>query len=152
MKTQTLANAASGIAIVSALFLTGLVTYWANHNYKWIKYYNTPFPIITKEVKPGEVLIYDVEYCRFNDRQATFSKDIISVDGSVGITLPSYESSFGQNCNGAETPDVVRVASTIIPEQLPPGLYIMKMTVEQQQNPIRTDSFSVQTEPFEIVR
>lgn len=133
------------------LFILGLGLYvlWP---VKWIEYYNSPFPVKTKDIEGGEVLIYDVHYCRFNDKPATFSKDIIALDNSVGVSLPSYDSSFGTNCDRKDHEgDVVEVRSTIVPKQLPVGEYRMKMTVEQQVNILRKESFSVETESFKII-
>lgn len=122
--------------------------------YRWIEYYNSPFPVHTKEVRVGDNLVYTVDYCRFNDKLATFSKDIISTNGGVAISLASYSSSFGTNCkwytgNNGHTEVLIR--STVIPTNLPPGEYYMKMTVEQRANPVRILTLSVETEPFTVI-
>lgn len=122
--------------------------------YRWIEYYNDPFPVKNKVVRAGEVLEYTVDYCRFNDHQAAFSKDIISTNGGVAISLASYTSSFGINCKwytGNKGHSEVLIRSTVIPSNLPPGEYFMKMTVEQRANPVRILTFSVETEPFTVI-
>lgn len=139
----------SGLAVLAAF-------YWILSPFKWITYYNSPFPVHNedREVRVGEALAYTVDYCRFNDKLATFSKDIISTDGTKGITLPSYTSSFGTNCKwytGDKGRSKVLITSTVIPPNLLPGEYIMKMTVEQKINPLRTMTLSVESEPFIVI-
>lgn len=148
------------------LFIIGMLTmtlasagilysaYLSFYPFDWLKYYNEPFPVLNenKTVRAGEFLIYEIEYCRWNDKQATFSKDILGIDNANGITLPTFRSSFGAICAKEEAPQKVVINSTHIPLHLPEGEYYMRMLVEQPLNPLRTESLTVETEPFKVVK
>ena len=97
-----------------------------------------PVKVITKEVKPGDTLIYEVDYCRYDGRTATVYRSFL---GETNIATPSVASVSVLGCHTAKIP-------ISVPDVTPPGTYHLGVNVKFQINPLRTETVSFHTEDF----
>lgn len=130
--------------IVSPLILgfiiifVSLLIYWQYWPYKTM---DAKFILITPQVKAGERVEYEFEYCKFTDLSAVIVKQIIN---DTVVHLTPITSNQAKGCGNM-------IASAKTPEYLPPGKYKLRITTIYKMNPVREISVSSETEEFEII-
>lgn len=117
-----------------------LIAYWLLFPYDVQEHYKTPYEVLTPQVKNGEELVYKVDFCKFMNADATIHPAI--VDGHI-VTLPSKDTSLPRGCYELE-------AHVELPE-LAEGEYKYVETIKYRVNPIRTVSYTYESELFEVV-
>lgn len=100
-----------------------------------------PRRVINPEVKQGELLFFETEYCKYTSVPAEVSRQF--VDGVIYYTEP-YTSDVPIGCH--------TIAPSIqIPENLPPGEYSLRITTSYKVNPLRTIMRTGETENFLVL-
>ncbi len=131
---------ASIATIISAIVFLVYFFYCLFFPFKAIDF-NGKFTVDNKNLKPGETLYYNVDYCKYTDKPAHISKFL--ADG-IYYPLPPTESNFEPGCH-------VIKRSMQIPGELPPGNeYHLIVTTTYHLNPFRDVSVTAQTENFNI--
>lgn len=102
-----------------------------------------PNKVLTPVVKPGEDLIYEVDYCKYTNRSVILSKVLVD---TVHFNLGAARSNLPCGCNKVQ----VAVPMPKILELN--GTYHLDIRAEYQMNPFRTIIVETRTEDFIIDR
>ncbi len=129
------------VTLLGALATILTVLVWSLYDYKPIKINKEPMYVLTEEVKSGDVLIYQLDYCKFNDGDVSISRSF--VDGIV-FTTPTIKASNEMGCR-------IQNISILVPETLPNGRYYLKVDYTYKVNPIREVTVTSRTEEFTVV-
>ena len=102
--------------------------------------------VITKEINPGDLFVYKVDYCRYTNKGAIIYRTFHEINERNTITFPSVQ-----------TVTIVGCAATKIPlqtykdsEVMPAGEYYMLVDVVFQINVLRTEHVVFRTDNFKI--
>lgn len=109
--------------------------------YKTIDVFKTPLKILTPEVKRGESVVYEVDYCKYTDQQADVT---ISFTDGFSYPQPRVTSNTLKGC--AKTQRAV-----IVPDNLPAQTYHLHITLEYRMNSLRTITKTYDTEKFKVL-
>lgn len=114
-----------------------------------IAYRNTPFPVLTPVIKPGDTVAITVARCAsdpFSDRTEmpfTFTRAIVRDDG-IQIPVMGGYSSMPMGCN-----EIVSRLS-VIPMDLPPGTYRLQGISTATNSWGRVALANWETQPFRV--
>ena len=130
------------VVVGTALILLGL-SYWLYWPYKVVEVKNSPYPILNanKQVEVGTLLKHQVEYCKYVDLQSTTTRQFVN---NLIFTMPDTVQNNELGCHTI-------VANTLVPMELPPGKYYLRIIKNYKVNPIRTITETFRTEEFEVV-
>ena len=128
------------ISLILSSFILLLMFFWTLYPYKPIVINKEPIKVITKEVKKGDILIYELDYCKNDVNDVSISRSF--VDGII-FTTPSITVKNPIGCK-------VSNVSIQVPETLPEGEYYLKVSYSYQVNPIRKVSVDSTTETFTV--
>lgn len=133
----------SWIILLMAMGIILYVGYLLFHPFKTMDVVE-PIKIVNenKEVKVGEPIKSELEFCRYTDRIATVTTVL---EGPIQITYPPKESRLDPGCR------TIVGGSTSVQEYTPPGEYRLKIVAEYKMNPIRTITKVFYTEEFNVV-
>lgn len=106
-----------------------------------LEFKKSPASILTKEVKRGEAVVYEVDYCKYIDNPAELT--LAFVDGIMYPQPKSY-TNVPRGCRTTQL-------ETPIPYHLPSGEYYIDLTIEYKVNAIRTVTHNLQTEKFVVL-
>jgi hypothetical protein len=128
---------------VAILFII-IIFYWLLYPYRVIEFEQVPYPIVNenKTVRQGELLIYEVEYCKFMNIGATTTK---SFNNGIIYSLPPMQSNRETGCHDNKI-------FLEVPKTLPPAEYSLEVLYRFQVNPIRVIEYKQSTEPFTVIR
>lgn len=110
--------------------------------FKTIEFNNEPFPITNAPVHAGESVSYRIDYCRFTDKPARFTR---TLEGPTLVTLVHSESTSDRGCR------VVDVVNTVVPTSVKPGTYTLKINICVKPNYFQDRCQLVRSQPFEIL-
>jgi hypothetical protein len=118
--------------------------YWLIFPLKVIEFQDEVMPVLNenKEVKRGELLQYQIRVCKYVEEEAETVTSFVD-----GLIFVSDKFTTDKKMGCTDTPQ-----SVIVPEVLPLGEYRYRILVTYQLNPIRRESFAIETEPFLVVR
>lgn len=124
-----------------------IVVIWLVFMFWWIYPYKTsvqiqPYKVINKTVKQGDLLSYEMDYCKYTDVVPTVQRQFI--DGII-YSVPADSAQLKKGCG-------IITNSIKIPATLPPGVYYIHATVSYQMNPIRNITNEYVTEKFSVVK
>jgi hypothetical protein len=125
---------------VSFIFVL-LVLFWLIFPYKPLSINNHPYPVITKEVKKGDVLLFEVDYCKLTDKKATITRRFID---SLLYVMPDITAVNEMGCRR-------QLVSEEIPQNLPAGEYVMDFYYTYKVNPIREVTVHAHTQKFQVI-
>jgi hypothetical protein len=131
----------AGIIILSSIALVGTLIFWKIYPYEPLKINTQPLRVLTKEVRGGDILIYEIDYCKLSDRTVRISRSFI--DG-ITFSTPDFRT---KNLLGCRTSFV----SIEVPPTLPAGKYYLKIDYTYQVNPIREVVVNALTERFTVI-
>jgi hypothetical protein len=97
--------------------------------------------VLTPEVKSGEHLLIEVDYCKYTSKTATVTRNL--VDGYIYNITP-FQSNLPKGCG-------TRSISIYITRNLPPGTYYLETLVEYDMNPLNKVIIESVTDYFKIV-
>lgn len=130
-------------SIVALFSATLYLLYLAVYPFPLPEYKNEPFPVKTKEVRPGDYVVYTIEYCRTDDMPpAIITRELLN---DVVITLPEITSKFDPGCNKID------VARDQIPLFAPPGVYKIRLTASFHVTPLQHRVKVIETEEFTVL-
>jgi hypothetical protein len=130
----------SYLTILASFILIGLLVFWCLYPYKPITF-NEPHQVLTKEVKRGEHLVYQVNYCKNTKSIPTITK--IFVDGIIYAVPEIVAVDRETGCN-------IQQVQMYVPKALPDGEFYVKISYKYQVNPLRSITVVTQTEKFTI--
>lgn len=126
--------------VALAVSYMGVLAFWP---VPMVVYTNTPFPVLTKEVRPGEAVRYVVAYCREPGiGPVTVSRQFVN---DVVIPLSDITSKMEDGCHEKV------VEADRIPIFAPPGVYKIRIAVTQHVNPLRHVIQVNETEEFHVL-
>lgn len=129
------------ISILAAFIILVLGTYWLLYPYKIIEVKKIPATVITKTVKVGDMLSYEVDYCKYKQIPAEVTIEWVD---DIMWTEPSFITNNPSGCFQSHPNHKVPV--------LPAGAYHMHVIYKYQPNPIRTMYYEYDTESFQIIK
>jgi hypothetical protein len=137
-------NLVSYLTLLMALVVVLIVTYWMTYPYKPVEFKNLPHKIDTKQIKAGEYLTMNVDYCKYSTVVPVINTAFI--DGIIYYvpqegTINTVKPGCGEN-----------KVFIYIPKALPPGNYSVHRTWKYKVNPLRTITIYTQSETFEVVK
>lgn len=128
------------------LFLTailfGLIVYYLVFPLKVVEVSNAPFPIMNKAVRAGGTVQHVVNYCKYTDMPSETTKQFIN---GIIYTTQTVTTDNPKGCNKI-------IATTVVPLDLSPGIYKLRIVKVYHLNPIRTFTITNDTESFEIIK
>jgi hypothetical protein len=135
----------AGILIIAIAFAV-LNIYWLVFPRKIVEFNTNPMEVVTKEVERGGSLIYVADVCKYVNIPALTSTSFRN--GLIyTATIPADNIYTNKDVGCAKTPQVAKV-----PNDLPVGEYIFRIVLVYELNPIRKESFTIETEPFLVIR
>lgn len=141
MKKYDTTHILMGISFGIIVLIWFILMFWAFFPYK-TSIQKQPYEVSPKVVVQGELLTYEMDYCKYTDVIPTVERQFI--DGII-YALPPGNAQLKSGCN--------TVMNTIqIPNALPPGHYYLQAIVSFKVNPIRTISNTYITEKFEVIK
>lgn len=135
-------NILSFLTIGVAFLYILLFLYWSLYNYKPMVINKRPLNVLTKEVRQGGTLQFELDYCKYTDLPVTIRRRF--VDGII-YAMPDVSANNKEGCR------VQRIAVDI-PENLPDGEYIFSLSYVYKVNPIRSVEVTTHTEKFEVIK
>lgn len=118
-----------------------LIIFWLVYPYKVIEF-KQPIKILTPQVKRGEHLSYEVDYCKYSNHQPLITRTFI--DGVI-YQVPDGISKLNDKGCGVNT------IQMYIPKALPTGKFYVEINYHYELNPVRKLDITVKTEQFEII-
>ena len=125
---------------VSFIFVL-LVLFWLIFPYEPLSINNHPYPVLNKEVKKGDVLLFEVDYCKLTDKKATITRRFID---SLLYVMPDITAVNEMGCRR-------QLVSEEIPQNLPAGEYVMDFYYTYKVNPIREVTVHARTQKFQVI-
>lgn len=123
-----------------SLLYIGWLVFWP---FKTMETKNLPYPILNSPVEAGQIVVWEVDSCRYTDIAADVTRTLV---GEVTIQLNSEYQTLAKGCS------VYRVATTIIPSYTPEGKYHIEIAATYRINPIRQIDRHFRTQEFEVIR
>ena len=103
----------------------------------------SPAKILNPIVHQGEILQVQINCEKFTDRPGVVTRQIIN---EIIYVMPSYISNYPVGKNNKVS------YSTRIPNELPPGTYYIRTTIEYEFPPFRKIDYIFDTEQFTVVK
>lgn len=132
------------IVLIIAFVFVAINIYWLVFPTKVVEFNQNPMPVVNpdKEVYAGGELQYVADVCKYVDKEATATTSF--VDGVVWSTGTQVTKKF-VGCTSK-----IQVAQ--VPKNLPTGEYKYRILLVYKLNPIRTETFVIETEKFLVVK
>lgn len=105
-----------------------------------------PATVLTAIVDAGDVLKYEVDYCKYTDAPAIITKTLISSDENpapLNYTLISYSNDLPIGCGKF-------INDLPIPQYIQDGDYYVKISIEYRLNFLQTKTHEFRTESFYV--
>ena len=131
----------AGIIVATSIFLVITFVFWSLYPYNPLKINVQPLPVINKEVKRGDSLVYNLDYCKSTDSSVLISRSFI--DGVI-FSIPDVTAKNLKGCRS-------NLISLQVPESIPVGDYYLKVTYKYKVNPIRTMLLEAVSEKFTVI-
>ena len=133
--------------VLSAMFILILFNTYQNfYPFKTIEYYDMPAKVDTVQLRAGETLVYHVNYCKFTDKSAEVTRQLIGRDdnpeGATVTQIQILPSNVPPGCKNV-------TGKTLIPANTLPGHYYMKTTGKYHVH--RDIEKTWQTQEFEVL-
>ena len=139
-KKDKLITLATFVSLGISFAFMFLVLFWLLFPYKTIEINNEPYPI-TKEVKQGGVVVFEMDYCKYTKEEVVISRRFI--DGIIYI-VPDIVTAYNEpGCRAS-------FITENVPDNLPEGEYYMKFYYTYEVNPIRKITVSARTQTFKV--
>jgi len=133
----------SMIIILTAIAIAIVILFWLFYPYKVLEIKQNPVMVKTKAVKAGQILVYNFDYCKYNNLEARVTR-IIS-DG-LEYNSPVTTSNREVGCHNADS-------DFSVPTGLPAGgNYVLNITYTYKVNPLREIEVKAVTEKFTIIK
>lgn len=115
-------------------------------------FYNSPFPVLNKQMKAWEINSYTVLYCKENSYKFHWSRYLLNIESGKKYHIPWRVYSL-QKTNGDCRKDIWHnaIVSFKIPSDIPVWKYIIIIESNFIINQIRTITTTNSTQEFNIV-
>lgn len=147
MKEMTIKEKLLNCGIISGLFASFIILlvvfYWLVYPYQPLVINQRPLKVITTEVKQGDVLIFEMDYCKNTNKPVRISRRF---KDTIIYTIPDLLTA--DNKSGCK----VSTITEKIPDNLPTGDYIMTFYYHYQMNPLKEVIVSTHTQKFTVVK
>jgi len=118
------------------------VFYLLFYPFKTFEVLNSPFPLVKKELKRGEAILYRTSFCRYTDISATIIQQIIN---ETIISLPIIQAESPKGC-------FEKIISNIkVPSEISSGKAYLNITFVFKVNPLRDIIYTARTEEFTVI-
>ncbi len=115
---------------------------WYLEPSKVLTIYNEPIPTLKDGVQAGDVVTFNIEYCKTNSNVGHVNWYIV---GNNAVTLlPSYTDTTTKSCGHVLDP-------VVVPAQLKPGMYYIVWQVTYPVNPLKSDYSEFRSRDFDVV-
>jgi len=132
----------SWLAIVMAMIMMMILSFWEFYPYKIIEFKKRPFPIVNEQpVARGDIVAYKIDACKFTDVVPEMT--VFFVDGIVYEVPIKKKGGIGRGC-------AVTIIFIEVPKSLPVGTYSLKLIMHYKMNPFRTIEIINTTEKFVV--
>ena len=131
-------------ALVSVILGIGLILYLYYlflYPIPTLKINKNPATIVTKQIHPGDAVVYELDFCKYTDLAATIDSAII--DHFV-VLVPNTTAEFPEGCRTANF-------SIQTPRGIPVGHYHIVTTFKYLVNPLHEIDTTVSTGQFDVV-
>jgi len=118
------------------------ISYWLFIPVKTVEFKKQQLPVLNKEVKSGDYVTYEVEYCKY-----TKIIPIVSANFKDTIEYPFTDVPSFTNPTGCYTNTVRRY----IPKAIYPSKGYIELVFKYKVNPVREETVTVRTEDFIII-
>jgi hypothetical protein len=126
----------------SAMLLILYITFNLLYPYQAMVVEN-PAPVLNKIVRQGETLQVQINCEKFTDKPGVVTRQFIN---DIVYVLPSYVSNYPAGKHN-------RVSlTTRVPNELPPGEYYVRTTIEYSFPPFRVITYAFDTESFTVIK
>lgn len=142
-KKQMIYYYISMVILVSAIAVVVVAGFLALMPVEVIKPNVQPYKVITKEVKQGDTLIYEVDSCKFKSVPARITRRFVSSDGAR-YPQPTEDSNVVAGCGKTRT-------TLSVPFNMPEGEWYLDLEVAYKVNPLRTEYYNFKTDKFVII-
>lgn len=129
---------ASLLSIAGTIGFIILSCYWQWYSYHIVDV-GVPIKIITLNIKSGDSLRYEVDYCKYMNLSSKVTRTLIGKEENV--YLSSGETNAPLGCSKKER-------SISIPESVAKGSYLLKICNSYQPNPVRVITYCWESETF----
>lgn len=136
--------------MVMAFFSVIVLAYWFYKPVTVIEYLNTPFPTTKQEYSRGEMVEYEIAWCKYKEIPAEVQFRLLELNEDLkvrtGYLLETYVS--GNVFKGCG-----KVFSKLppIPEYVQNGEYTFEILVQYDVNPVRKVTASGRTQNFSVI-
>lgn len=139
-------NTLAYLSLTVSFVIVAIGIYWLFYPYKLFVYNVSPMKVLTPTVKVGGDLQYIADYCKYTSMiPKSIKRQLV---GGYAYDLPvSTSSNFPQGCAQIEV-----AVPMYLPASIKPGKYKIKVTGEYQANPLRTWTYEVYTEEFNLIK
>ena len=139
------------LLLAAGFGLMGYNSYLMLYPFKTIEVYNQPVPVLTPQAGVGEVVQYDLSYCKFVNKTARITRQLIGkVENPDGYDVISVDD---KAVTSNAPPGCAQIKSSIVvPAKTPPGRYYLQVTSAYEVNPQRTIEVTWRTQEFEVTR
>ena len=141
-KTRKTLHLLSYLSLAISFVVVALMIYWTVRTYEPITFATEPLVVNEAEVKAGNHISTNVEFCKNTDEPADLF--ISFVDGFIYNT-PMTVSNFPEGCNKIEY-------YVYVPRGIPDGTYHIKAVFRYKVNPIREVDVTVYSEEFKVTK
>jgi len=133
-------------AVISSIGMAMLATYFylAFKPQNVIKANVQPHKVITPFVKPGDVLIYQVDSCKFRAAPARVVRRFVDEAGTR-YPQPPEDSNVIKGCSLSRIP-------VAVPFNMSTGKWYIDIETTYQVNPFRSEYYHFRTDYFNIVK
>lgn len=143
-KKQMIYYYISMVILVSAIAVVVVAGFLALMPVEVIKPNVQPYKVITKEVKQGGTLIYEVDSCKFKSVPARIVTRFVDKDGTR-YPQPTEDSNVVVGCGKTRT-------TLAVPFNMPEGEWYLDLEVAYKVNPLRTEYYNFKTDEFVIIK
>ena len=142
-KKQMIYYYISMVILVSAIAVVVVAGFLALMPVEVIKPNVQPYKVITKEVKQGGTLIYEVDSCKFKSVPTRIIKQFIDKN-NTRYPQPTENSNVVVGCGKTRT-------TLAVPFNMPEGEWYLDLEVAYKVNPLRTEYYNFKTDKFVII-
>lgn len=110
-----------------------------------------PYKVVNPVVEAGDILRYEVEYCKYLDVAPNIVHQVIGdtsvrvSNGTISIELLDIGLRIQEGCGGI-------VKGIVIPPKLPSGVYYIEEHITYPVNILRIEKYLFKTEKFEVTQ
>jgi len=127
--------------IVFSNFFVIYLGYLMIYPFKTLEVYSA---VAINEPKAGEVLLYEVDYCKYTTAPTIVYRTLRSVDEKSMIPFPAVDTITSTGCKKTSIP--LQLLDTV-----PAGKYYLNINITFKVNAFREINYQFKTKPFNVL-